>query len=396
MSFNVYNNKLLLFNEFIKTKSIKCYKNRVFNHAYNVLTTSYSIQQHQHIKMPSNSNYLVFDVDYCNEQHLNNIFYNNFDLLPNFVIREYSTHKGCYTLQIFYQIDKLKINDDFIQSVYKKLCLFFGADLNYQLKTGIHKNLMFEKYTLKKFVNTNFENLDCVYYLHNSHYNVNKLTSVIHNLELFNELPVDAVFVNAANAIPSKIPKVPQNSPKQQANTNLCLEGRGDVGQRNVTLFNQLRFFAYSANDKTYKNLLEYATKVNNKFKIPLPGPEVSATVKSVFNYVNKTKSKNKNNNAFFNDEARIKSSTTRSISAIKQIKNAVFILKKQNKQVSINAVNKITNQDKRTIKKYLNDILTTIENKEQNNNKLLPIMTVIENSVSKNELITPIHNNTS
>ena len=123
---------------------------------------------------------------------------------------------------------------------------------------------------------------------------------------------------------------------------------------------------------------------------------EVSATVKSVFNYVNKTKSKNKNNNAFFHDEARIKSSTTRSISAIKQIRNAVFILKKQNKQVSINAVNKITNQDKRTIKKYLNDILTTIENKEQNNNKLLPIMTVIENSVSKNELITPIHNNTS
>ncbi len=396
MSFNGYNNKLLLFNEFIKTKSIKCYKNRVFNHAYNVLTNSYSIQQHQHIKMPSNSNYLVFDVDSYTEQHIDNIFYNNFDLLPNFAIREYSTHKNCYTLQIFYKIDRLKINDDFIQLVYKKLCLFFGADLNYQLKTGIHKNLMFEKYTLKKFVNTNFENDDCVYYLHNKNYNVNKLTSVIHNLELFNELPANPVFVNAANAISSKIPKVSQNSQKQQANTNLCLEGRGDVGQRNVTLFNQLRFFAYSANDKTYKNLLEYATKINSKFKIPLPGPEVSATVKSVFNYVNKTKSKNKNNNAFFHDEARIKSSTTRSISAIKQIRNAVFILKKQNKQVSINAVNKITNQDKRTIKKYLNDILTTIENKEQNNNKLLPIMTVIENSVSKNELITPIHNNTS
>ncbi len=395
MSFNVYNNKLLLFNEFITTKSIKCYKNRVFNHAYNVLTSSYSIQQHQHIKMPSNSNYLVFDVDYCTEQHIDNIFYNNFDLLPNFAIREYSTHKNCYTLQIFYKIDKLKINDDFIQSIYKKLCLFFGADLNYQLKTGIHKNLMFEKYTLKKFVNTNFENDDCVYYLHNKNYNANKLTSVIHNLELFNELPVNPVFVSAANAIPSNIPKVSQKAQKPASQLDLE-QGRGEVGKRNVTLFNQLRFFAYSANDKTYKNLLEYATKINSKFKIPLPGPEVSATVKSVFNYVNKTKSKNKNNNAFFNDEARIKSSTSRSISAIKQIKNAVFILKKQNKQVSINAVNKITNQDKRTIKKYLNDILTTIENKEQNNNKLLPIMLVIENSVSKNELITPIHNNTS
>ena len=346
-----YQKKLLLYNEFIHTKTVNGYLNRNFCKAYKT-AKSYALQRFQHIKRPHKAKYIIFDIDKIDINIFNNVFYNNFSLLPNFYICEYSKNKQCYTLQLFYKISDLKINDDFITNIYKKLCLFFGADLQYQLKTGIHKNFCAENFEYIEQTNFDIKLLksDYIGFLHNNEYNTRKLSDTISIIELFDELPSLSPALEVKTA----------QKPEKHA-TNAFTTTSATVGNRNIFLFDKVRFYAYETNNKTLENILNYAKRINNSFLQPLKITEVKATAKSVFNYVNTAKT-SKKTHAFFTAESAKKGRETTGLQALRKITKAILQLKKEQKNITLSAIKKITGQKTPTIKKHLDFVLNELE----------------------------------
>lgn len=365
--------KQLIYELFNTTNNIKAYKNRAFNTCKTLNIDSYQLQTYQHIKKPKNCNYLIFDVDLINNNNFNNIFYNNVNLLPNFYICEYSKNKQCYTLQLFYLLkNSINIDDNF-NIMYKKISAFLGADCQYKLKTGIHKNPLSENYN---FINQDINNIqlfknDYVAKLHNNKLNISMFYSAVNNLELFDLLPAIPT-----QAQPSKKPaKSCKSTVKKENNTlnNLKTDNEDiNVGFRNNFIFDKVRYYAYYTADKSLNNILNYAIRENKKLVKPLLDCEILATARSIFNYVNNAEIKPALSK--YTTKDRQKSIDLRASKAEHKIIDAVQILRAENKQITASAIKKLTNQKLETIKKYL-------ENIEIANNT---IMTVIEKSQQK------------
>ena len=347
-----YQKKLLLYDEFIHTKTISAYKNRNFSKAYKQ-AQCYALQGFQHIKRPQKAGYIVFDIDTIDINVFNNVFYNNFSLLPNAYICEFSQLKQCYTLQLFYKTNA-KIDDNFI-TIYKKLCAWFGADMQYQLKTGIHKNFMAEKlhYINQSDFNIKLLKLDYIAHIHNETIESRKFSDVVHNLELFNELP---------NPSPTPQPQTAQKPAKHA--TNAFTTTSATVGNRNIFLFDKVRFYAYETNNKTLANISDYANRINSKLAQPLPPAEVKATARSVYKYVNNKTTTKKT--AIFTAEQAEKGRQTHSLQAIRKTTRAILQLQKLNKNVTFTAIKKITGQKIETIKKYVAIILSEQQKQQQ------------------------------
>lgn len=350
-----YQQKLLLYNEFIHTKTISAYKNRNFSKAYK-RPAGYELQGFQHIKRPQKAGYIVFDIDKIDINVFNNVFYNNFSLLPNAYICEFSQLKQCYTLQLFYKTNA-KITDDFIK-VYKKLCQWFGADMQYQLKTGIHKNFMSEKlqYVNQSDFNIKLLKSDYIAHIHNETTEARKFSDVVHNLALFNELPTQS---------PTPTHKTAQTPAKRQANT--IAETSATVGNRNIFLFDKVRFYAYETTSKTIANISDYANRINSKLAEPLPKAEVNATARSVYKYVNSiNKTTTKQAHAFFTAEQAEKGRQSQQLQAIRTITRAILQLKKTGKNITFSAIKKITKQNINTIKKYIDIVFNEMKKADQ------------------------------
>jgi hypothetical protein len=364
-----YHKKLLLYDEFIHTKTISAYKNRNFSKAY-ARPAGFQLQSFQHIKRPKNAGYIVFDIDKIDINVLNNVFYNNFNLLPNAYICEYSKLKQCYTLQLFYKTNA-KIDDDFIK-VYKKLGAWFGADTQYQLKTGIHKNFLSEnlEYINQDDKKIKLLKMDYIARIHNETTEARKFADVVHNLAVFNELPTQP---------PTLTHKTRQTPAKVAANA--CGATSAAVGTRNVFLFDKVRFFAYESTNKTLENISDYANRINSKLAQPLPAAEVRATARSVYKYVNGIdKTATKKASAIFTAEQAEKGRQTHTLQAIRKITRAILQLQKLNKNVSFSAIKKITGQKIETIKKYVALILEQQKQQQTAAGKEFAIMLIIEN----------------
>lgn len=373
-----YQQKLLLFDKLINTKTVNCYLNRNFCKSYKT-AKSYALQRFAHIKRPAKAQYIIFDIDKIDKSVFDNVFYNNFSLLPNFYICEFSKNKQCYTLQLFYKISDLKINDDFITNIYKKLCLFFGADLQYQLKTGIHKNLMFENFDYINQENLDIKLLksDYIGFLHNNEYNTQKLRDTISIIELFGELP---------SLSPTPVLKTAKTREKQQTNAFINIDLQNvNQGERNITLFNKVRFYAYETTNKTIANISDYANRINSKLAEPLPKAEVNATARSVYKYVNSiNKTTTKQAHAFFTAEQAEKGRQSQQLQAIRTITRAILQLKKTGKNITFSAIKKITKQNINTIKKYINLVLDELQKTDQLSQKFPIIPKIVKKNNTK------------
>ena len=367
-----YNQKLLLYNEFIHTKTISAYKNRNFAKAYKT-PQSYALQGFQHIKRPQKAGYIVFDIDKIDKRVFDNVFYNNFSLLPNAYICEFSQIKQCYTLQLFYKTN-VKINDDFINNVYKKLCAWFGADLQYQLKTGIHKNFCAEnlQYVNQSDFNIKLLKANYIARIHDETIDSRKFADTVHNLELFNELPSPS---------PTLTHKTAQTPAKHA--TNAFTTTSATVGNRNIFLFDKVRFYAYETAIKTLANISDYANRINSKLATPLPQAEVKATARSVYKYVNGIdKTTSKKAHAFFTAEQAEKGRQSQQLQAIRTITRAILQLKKTGKNITLSAIKKITKQNINTIKKYIDIVLAEMKKTDQ-----LPQNFTINNVIVKKNI---------
>lgn len=350
-----YQKKLLLYNEFIHTKTINAYKNRNFSKAYKQ-AQSYALQGFQHIKRPQKAGYIVFDIDKIDINVFNNVFYNNFSLLPNAYICEFSQLKQCYTLQLFYKTN-VKIDDNFIK-VYKKLCQWFSADMQYQLKTGIHKNFCAEnlQYVNQSDFNIKLLKTNYIAHIHNETTEAKKFSDIVSILELFNELPTQSPTLEVKTA----------QKPAKHA-TNAFTTTSATVGNRNIFLFDKVRFYAYETASKTLANISDYANRINSKLAQPLPPAEVKATARSVYKYVNNIdKTTTKQAHAFFTAEQAEKGRQSHALQAIKKITRAVLQLQKTGKNITLSAIKKITEQKTETIKKHINLVLAELKKADQ------------------------------
>jgi hypothetical protein len=352
---------------FHSLRTVQGYNNRQFNRPQITKKYSPKVAGFQHIKKPQYFDYLIFDIDNITPQAFNNLFYNNFSLLPNFYICEYSNKKQCYTLQAFFLLSEQYKTDKEHIELYKKLCLFFGADLNYQLKTGIHKNPIYENYKVINQETTEiklFKN-DYLGLIHFDRFNLANFKNAVYNLELFNELPLLEPFNepiskknSTAKANTPEAKQKPKNPIKTPLNTldNLMAEPATiKEGQRNIFIFDKVRHFAYFSNNKTFKNILDYAKRINSSLKNPIPEGELKATAKSIFNYVNQVKLTGK-----YSEVDRQKSQETRHRKALIKVEEAIKQLTAKNKGITPSAIRKITGQQIATIKLLINEVLNS------------------------------------
>jgi hypothetical protein len=318
----------------------------------------------------------VFDIDLVDDKAFNNVFFNNFSIEPNFYIQEFSNFKNCFTLQVFYKITDLKLTDEFVQNIYKKLSFFFGADPFYQIKTGIHKNPMLEKYEfIEQKEKQELEKKDYVGFIHNNSYDTKTLTNIISIIELFQEPQEQEIKPMTQSYTTSKT-----KQPQAQKDPLIDLDSSNiNIGQRNCFIFDKVRFFARYSEDKTFNNLLDYAKRTNKKLKNPLPDAEIKATVKSVFNYIHNKNKELSNKTGAYDDKARAKSTITRGQQAKDKVYNAIVELRSKKADITLSAIKKITQQKIETIKKYL-----------------FPIMEIIEKSKGKTTNKTKIQENTT
>lgn len=321
---------------------------------HNLHATFENLKTYKHIKVKTHynkRNYLIFDIDNIDINKVDFLFNNDF-FIPNYYIYEFSEKKQCYTLQVFLLLDNhIIINDNLIDN-YKKLCNLFGCDNNYQLKTGIHKNPDYERFKKLRYKNK----YDTIEIIKNDFINKINHVGIIHNDPqnfdaIINNFQVCGYFDNIDIVEKStenekiKVKIKPVNEVKRSKNN------KNEKGTRNITLFNETRLIAYSLSDKSYENILHVANKINNNFNTPLKSSEVKKTVKSIYNFINK---EFKNIVQPYNDLQRQASAATRKEKSIDKIANAIIQLVANNKAPTISAIRKITGQNLKLIKSYL------------------------------------------
>lgn len=331
---NLTEDSYKLYKQCDDSTKLTVYKNRIFGHEFEIELGYECIINYQHIKKLSN-NYLVFDIDNIDPEKWGMLL-NSAHFEPNFYIKEFSKNKQCYTIQAFILLDSAYAQTDSFITKYKQLCYLFNADMYYQIKVGIHKIPFSDKTTYihnrKIDFNANFEALEQLGFI--ADIATIKKQTIIQQTNIIVEEEEENVIVKVAAA--RDVKKVVKNN-KQ-------------TGLRNVTLFDRTREIAYRVSDKSYDNILHIAKSINAKFITPLKIVEVKKTAKSIFQFVEKT-----HNPTFapYNDIQRAKSITTRVSTAINKVATAMLELKNNNKQITVTAIKKLTNQGHALVKKH-------------------------------------------
>ncbi len=353
---------------------LEVYRDRKFASPHTVNIFWQCLGSYQHIK-PSQKNYIIFDIDNISVEKVKLLFRSKF-FTPNFYIYEYSKKKQCYTLQVFILLDTYKITENFIKK-YKKFCLLFGADMQYQIKTGVHKNPAFAGYeniTLDeqkiKIINKNH-----VGFIHSRVHNFNNLFSKFECAKYFESLPSLENYLTALNSIDDATNQ--QNLAVENNNLTIKIKAMADVkpikkltknkeiGTRNITLFNKTREIVYSLCDKSLDNILHLAKKINSEFKTPLKAAEVINTASSIYKFITEKFSKNKVDP--YSDFQRLRSIEVRKQSAISKIEMAILLLNRKDKNISLSAIKSLTGQNIRTIRDNFNAALLAAESYEKN-----------------------------
>ena len=337
---------------------IDVYRDRKFASPHSVNIAWQCLGSYQHIKQ-SQRNYIIFDIDNINVEKVKLFFKNKF-FTPNFYIYEYSHRKNCFTLQVFLLLETYKITENFIKK-YKQFCLLFGSDINYQCKTGIHKNPAFSGYeniTIDEHKISIIHNTH-VGYIHSRVHNFNDLFDKFERANFFENLPNIENNLTALNSIYDATNQ--QNLAVENNNLTIKIKAMADVklikkstknkeiGTRNITLFNKTREIVYSLCDKSLDNILHIAKKINSEFKTPLKAAEVINTASSIYKFI--TEKFNKNKVDPYSDFQRLRSIEVRKKSAISKIEMAIIVLKRKNKNVSVSAIKNLTNQNIHTIR---------------------------------------------
>ncbi len=304
----------------------------------------------------------MFDIDNIQIDKVNFLFNNDF-FTPNFYVYEYSKNKKCYTLQVFVLLSHNFIADK-IKGIYKKMCLLFGADTQYQIKTGIHKNPSFYNIISIDELNIKIPSKNHCGYIHNRKYNLDTIESHLADFGYFDNLPeVDYIedydnFLTGLDMpdnedkpdlsfsyekMTVKIKPV-SDSKKQTKKSN-----DKEIGTRNITLFEKTRLIAYSMSDHSFETILHIANKVNSEFNKPLKQSEVKATAKSIYQFIINSFGKGKVDPYSINQRA--KSAEVRKASAIEKMKFAIISLIRANKNITFSAIKTKTKQNINTIK---------------------------------------------
>jgi hypothetical protein len=318
-----------LYKQCADSTKLTVYKNRVFGNEFEIELGYECIINYKHIKKLSN-NYLVLDIDSIDNEKWGMLL-NSAHFEPNFYIKEFSKNKQQYTIQAFILLDSAYTPTDSFITKYKQLCYLFNADMYYQIKVGIHKIPFSDKTTYihnrKINFNANFEELEQLGFI------TDISTIKQENLVVKEQLKNITVKVAAAR----DVKKVVKNN-KQ-------------TGLRNVTLFDRTREIAYRVSDKSYDNILHIAKSINAKFITPLKIVEVKKIAKSIFQFVAKNFTNIKVDP--YSDIQRAKSIDTRISNTLEITAKAILELKKENKELTITAVKKLTKQNHQTVKKH-------------------------------------------
>jgi hypothetical protein len=148
----------------------------------------------------------------------------------------------------------------------------------------------------------------------------------------------------------------------------------GVVGERNVSLFNELRQVGYQLIKKSYNDddfwtcLINEALEINNKFLLPLDEKEVEKTTRSIYKYCvdNRTTIKNNTNKGVMELDSDMDIKEKQKLGALysasvknskteMKLKVALIEMKKQDIKINISSVARYTKMSKNTIKKYKN-----------------------------------------
>ena len=354
---------------FNKNKSLRFYADRKFAEPKFSKINEDKIRYYQHVKRPQFPNFIIIDVDYITPAAWNNIFHNEYNLLPNYVISEYSKNKNCQTLQLFYILNqsyKTKNSKqwDLMKSIIGKLTYLTGGDICYQHATGIHKNPAYIKYKEFNLLPGNINNMlnyeilkdyDSVAHVLADRYTVKELLEVVKKIVLPKPMK------------PQKILHEPRTGTvtKKVALSIADMEVKEVApGNRNTYLFDTVRLRGkatisrYRERQEAFAGYLNnYAKHVNNALNEPLPDNEVETIVESVVKYFTSEYDKSKaetNSEALYTEEQRQRSIQVRSGRAWEKIQDAIKKLKSGNRRVSAAEIKKISGQDIRLINRYL------------------------------------------
>lgn len=118
------------------------------------------IVNYKHIRLAGEQkrSYLVFDID-CIQYDKIAILFNKNLTNPSFFIFERSPKKNVDTLQVFFEVKEFNPQSKLIKRYYAYLSRLIGADPNYKLSTGVHKNPDFCRFYNReiKFVDTKIQ-----------------------------------------------------------------------------------------------------------------------------------------------------------------------------------------------------------------------------------------------
>lgn len=339
---------------------IAAYKNRNFAYAKRIYNGCKYANNYNHIKQ-KNRTYIMLDIDNISKDKVDLLFNNDF-FTPNFYIYEYSKNKQCYTLQVFILLNhNFNPDSQALKDNYKKLCLLFGGDTQYQVKTGIHKNPMYYEVLPINELSINITNKNHCGYIHSRRYS---LDNIMGNLEYFGYLDnlANVDYIDNYDGFFSDFDNL-DNSPEPESNVKFITvktksvyevkktkktTGK-DTGFRNIELFERTRLVVYSMSDQSIKTILHIAHKINAEFNKPLKNAEVNATAKSIYKFI--TEKFNKAKVDPYSVFQRAKSAEVRNLGAIDKMKMAIIILLRNGKNITPSAIKKRTNQNINTIK---------------------------------------------
>lgn len=348
------------------------YRERKFANEHKIRINYQCANTYNHIKQHTR-NYLMFDIDNIKVDKVYLLFNNDF-FIPNFYVYEYSKTKQCYTLQVFLLLNH-EFKPDNIKDMYKKLCLLFGADTQYQIKTGIHKNPSFYEYINIDELNIKIPNKSHCGYIHGRTYN---FEDIYNNLEYFGYFDnidnidyfddYDSFFTGLDCAENEPKEDLSFSYEKVTVKVNAISEFKKhskkktdkEVGTRNVMLFEKTRLIAYGMSDQSLETILHIANKINSEFSIPLKDKEVIKVVKSIYKFITQEFGKTKADP--YSERQRAKSIEVRKNEAIHKIKIAIIALQRSNKNITASAIKTKTKQNINTIKNNFNEAFKQAE----------------------------------
>ncbi|RTL02327.1 MAG: hypothetical protein EKK57_02280 [Proteobacteria bacterium] len=341
---------------YAENAEISAYRERNFGCLHLIQPHYKCANTYNHIKQKTR-NYLMFDIDNIQIDKVNLLFNNDF-FTPNFYVYEYSRNKKCYTLQVFVLLNHNFIADK-IKNIYKKMCLLFGADTQYQIKTGIHKNPMYYKQIDIDEYNIKIPNLNHCGYIHNRKYDLDTIESHLADFGYFDNLP-NIDYIDDYNNFFAGFDNL-DSQPELASNTNFITvkpvhevkktkkTTNKDIGFRNIELFEKTRLIVYSMSDQSMETILHIAHKINAEFNKPLKNTEVNATAKSIYKFITEKFGKTKVDP--YSALQRAKSIEVRKNEAIEKMKFAIISLMRANKNITFSAIKTKTKQNINTIK---------------------------------------------